>query len=524
VPTREWEVEVLARDPVLLLFVVVAAGAALGRVRVWGFSLGPAAALFCGLAVSAVDPRLRLPEVVQTFGLVVFAYTTGVASGPAFVAGLRRRGVPAAIAVVLTLVAAASVAAVLAPLVHVRGAGAGGLLAGAVTNTPALASVVGRPGTNPVVAYSLAYPAGVLGMLLAAHVVLRPGRHSPACEAAPLVSWTVEVTESGLPRIGALRDEHPLAFGRTAAGPELSVATPDTVLRPGDRVTVVGNRHDVEHFTDEVGRRAEAHLALDRGRLDFRRIVLSSRRLAGRPLGELDLPQRFGAIPTRVRRGDVDLVARDDLVVEVGDRIRVVAPGDRMRQVARYLGDSERGLAEIDAVSLALGIVAGLVVGLVTVPLPGRAEFSLGAAGGPLVAGLVLGALGRVGPVNFRMHHQESTTLRQIGTLLFLAAVGTRSGSAFASAVTSWRGVEIVAAGVAVTTVTVVVATYAARRVLRLDPATAAGMLAGVQTQPAVLAFASERTGHDDRVNVGYALVYPVAMLVKLLFAQLIAG
>jgi putative transport protein len=135
-----------------------------------------------------------------------------------------------------------------------------------------------------------------------------------------------------------------------------------------------------------------------------------------------------------------------------------------------------------------------------------------------------LGALGRVGPVNFRLHHQEATTLRQIGTLLFLAAVGTRSGSAFASAVTSWHGVEIVLAGVLVTAVAVVAATSAARRVLRLDPVTAAGVLAGMQTQPAVLAFASGRTGHDDRVNVGYALVYPVAMLVKLVLAQLIAG
>lgn len=513
----------LARNPVLLLFVVVGAGAALGRIRVRGFSLGPAAALFCGLAVSAFDPRLQLPEIVQTFGLVVFAYTTGVASGPAFVGGLRRRGVPAAIAVVLTVCAAALAAAALASFVHVHGAGTGGLFAGAVTNTPALASVVGRPGTNPVVAYSLAYPAGVLGMLLAAHVMLRRGRDA-ADDRARLVSWTVEVTEPGLPRIAQLRDERPLAFGRATTGPDLTVATPDTVLQPGDRVTVVGNRRDVEQFADEVGRRAEAHLALDRGRLDFRRIVLSSRQLAGRALGELGLPERFGAIPTRVRRGDVDLVARDDLVVEAGDRIRVVAPGDRMREVARYLGDSERGLAEIDAVSLALGIVAGLLVGLVQLPLPGGARFSLGSAGGPLVAGLVLGALGRMGPMNFRLHHQEATTLRQIGTLLFLAAVGTRSGSAFASAVTSWHGVEIVLAGVVVTAVAVVVATSTARRVLRVDPVTAAGVLAGMQTQPAVLAFASERTGHDDRVNLGYALVYPVAMLVKLVLAQLIAG
>jgi putative transport protein len=515
---------VLEGNPVLLLFVVVAAGAAFGRVKFRGFSLGPAAALFCGLATSALDPKLQLPEVVQTFGLVVFAYTTGVASGPSFVGGLRRRGLSAAAAVVVTVGVAAIAAAVVAPLVGVHRAGVGGLFAGAVTNTPALATVVGKPGTNPVVAYSLAYPAGVLGMLLAAHLVLRAKHGTAASDAEPLVSWTVEVTRPGLPPLGELQSEHRLAFGRAATATDLAVATPETRLRPGDRVTVVGTRNRVKQFTEVAGHRSAAHLALDRGTLDFRRIVLSSRKLAGRTLGELELTARFGAIPTRVRRGDVDLVARDDLVVEVGDRIRVVAPLERMSDVATYLGDSERGLGEIDAVSLALGIVAGLLVGLVKLPLPGGSSFSLGSAGGPLVAGLVLGAIGRVGPVSFRLYHQESTTLRQIGTLLFLAAVGTRSGSAFAHAVSSWHGVGIVAAGVVVTTVTVVVASCAARRVLGLDPVTASGMLAGMQTQPAVLAFASERTANDDRVNVGYALVYPVAMLVKLLLAQLLAS
>lgn len=184
----------------------------------------------------------------------------------------------------------------------------------------------------------------------------------------------------------------------------------------------------------------------------------------------------YGATASRLRRGDVDLVARPDLVVQMGDRLRVIAPRSRMGEVSRHLGDSERGVFDINPTALALGIGLGIMLGLVRIPLPGGG-FSIGAAAGTLVVGLAFGHLGRIGPLVTSMSHGASNVLSTLGMIVFLAYAGT----------------------------------------------TAAGVLAGAQTQPAVLAFAVEQTGSDVRVGIAYALIFPAAMITKILLAQLLA-
>src|SRR5205085_1330852 len=164
-------------------------------------------------------------------------------------------------------------------------------------------------------------------------------------------------------------------------------------------------------------------IELERRVFDIRRILVSSRAVAGRPLDELELPQRFGAEVTRVRRGDVDLVATPDTIVELGDRVRVLAPRERLREVSAYFGDSLRRIGEIDVLTLSLGLAGGLALGLVPVPLPGGGSFELGFAGGPLLVALALGAIGRTGPLVWQLPYTANLTLRQLGTILFLAGV-----------------------------------------------------------------------------------------------------
>ena len=220
-------------------------------------------------------------------------------------------------------------------------------------------------------------------------------------------------------------------------------------------------------------------------------------------------------------RGDVDLLASPDLVVQQGDRIRVIAPRARLAEVAGYLGDSERGPGDLNPVGLFVGLALGVLVGLVAVPLPGGAEFALGVAAGPLVVGLVLGRAARTGPIVWSIPYTASSALQQLGALVFLAAAGSRAGSEVAAALSSPHGLRILLAGLLVAA-TAALGMLLIARLWRVGGARMAGMVAGAQTQPAVLAFARERARDVERVSLGYALVFPAAMLVKILAVQVL--
>lgn len=520
-------IDVLVDHPLLLVFTVLAAGALLGAVRVRGVSLGPAGALFAGLALSAIDERLAIPELVGSLGLALFTYTIGLASGPAFFASLRSQvGTLGGVALALALAAAAALA-VGALWGFDRGTTAG-LYAGSLTNTPALAAAREAldDSTAPVVGYSVAYPVGVLAMIAAAALVLRRGRLRPNADdlvlPADLTTTTFVVrTAAGIP-VAALgeRFSGSVVVGRVERAGSQLVPGAEFTLLAGDLVSVTSPRRLVGDLTAVLGPPAGTQLSDDRSTLDMRRIAVSNRLVTGRSLAELDLHGRFGAVATRVRRGDVDLLAHDDTVVLPGDRLRIVAPRDRIGEISRFLGDSERRIAEIDAVGFMLGIVAGLALGLVEVPMLGG-HFSLGTAGGPLVVGLVVGRLERTGPLVWQPPYGANLALRQFGTILFLGTVGSRSGAALVDALSSPDGAKLATAAVAVVAVAAVVTATVGRALLGLGGARLAGTIAAVETQPAVLAFVNEQSD-DDRIGTAYAVVFPLAMLLKIVLAQLL--
>jgi putative transport protein len=527
-------VDLLAGDPVLLVFLVVGLGAGLGTVRVKGVGIGPAAALFVGLAVGAIDESLSGTQgltVLRELGLVLFTYTIGLASGPTFFNGVRRGGATAAGVTAALVVGLGGLCAAAAALLDLSPAERTGLFAGATTNTPALqaASDTLTEG-DPVIAYSLAYPTAVAAMLVMVSLVL--GRRlplpatleppAPPPPPADVINWTVAVTATGLPTLDELRSRYPgIGFSRVERNGRVDIATAEHRLDRGDVVVVLGPEAAVEAFARQVGERSDRHLPLDRSQLDFRRIAVSNRKLAGQRLADLDLPHQHGVVPTRVRRGDQDFVATDDFELELGDRVRVVGPTDRLAQVARLLGDSERRLAEVDALGFALGATAGVALGTAAVHV-GSVELGLGVGGGPLVVGLALGVVSRTGPITWQIPHAANQVIRQLGILMFLACAGLGSGTAFADAITTRQGLELVAAGTVVAVLFAASVPLVITLVARRDAVEAAGMLAGIETQPAALAYGLDRTANDDRISRAYALVFPVAMVTKIVVVQLL--
>lgn len=541
---RDLAVRLLAQNPLLLLFLVVAVGYPLGRVRVRGSELGVAAVLFVGLGAGTLDPSLALPEVVYMLGFAIFIYTVGLSSGPAFLESLRRDGLRQTGLAVGAAAAGGALAVAAGRLLHLDRATTAGLFAGSLTNTPALAAALetlkrsasGPVLAEPVVAYSISYPMGVVGVVLAIRVAARLWRPDLAEEERrlaelgssnePLSSETVRVAQDmgGLTIDELVRGlRWRVIFGRIRREGALRIAAPDERLLPGDLVTVVGPQAEIERVAARIGAVSEERIDQDRSEFDIRRIFVSVPEVAGRPLAELDLPRRLGAVITRVRRGDVDLLPTAELRLVIGDRVRVLAPVRQLAEVSAYFGDSYRAASEVDILTFGLGLALGLVVGIVPIPLPGGVRVSLGFAGGPLVVALVLGTVERTRGMVWSLPFSANVALRQIGLILFLAGIGTRAGQGFAAAVAGGSGLPIFAAGAVITFAVALGTLYVACRLMRVPMSLAMGMVAGVHTQTAVLGYALEQS-RNEVPSLGFASLYPAATLAKLVLVQILVA
>jgi putative transport protein len=424
---------------------------------------------------------------------------------------------------------------------------AAGLFAGSLTNTPALAGVLElvrdeAPAAaaeglldEPVVGYSVAYPLGVLGPILAITALrgfyrIDYRREAERLDDARLVqesiaNVTVRVTNPDVAG-WSVRDLHrgrrlTVVMSRVQHGDRLGVADGDTVLALGDRVVLVGRPDDVTRAAGLLGEEDPERLDADRSAYDTRRIVVSRKDLVGRRIRDLELPERHSAVVTRVRKGDIDVIASGDTVLELGDRVRVVAPRDRLPEISALFGDSYRVLSEVDLLSFGLGISLGLLVGLVPVPLPGGVTFTLGSAGGPLLVGLVLGAIRRTGPLVWTLPYGANLTLRQVGLILFLAAVGLKSGYTFVSTFAQSGGGTLLLLGAIVSILVPVLTIVVGYSVLRVPFGVLTGIVAAVHTQPAILGFATEQS-RDESPSMGWSLVYPISMISKIVLAQVV--
>lgn len=540
-------VEFLIEEPLLLLFIVSGLGYLLGNIKVKGISLGVAAVLFVGLAFGALSPDMHLPPVIVDLGLIIFVYTIGLSSGPGFFASFRRKGLRDNSFVFLMLILAALLTAGFSFALNLKATVAAGMYAGSLTNTPALAGILETIARNapvdqletvaaePVIGYSVAYPMGVIGLLLAVYTMQRVFKIDYKAEAKTLRQYNIveqdlytrTVLISNPSAIGVpvselfRRHEWDVVLSRIRREGELALTTGDTIFNAGDEVTLIGTPEEVDRAVAGLGRPSGKQLELDRSEYDFRRIFVSNHDIAGRSLNELDLPRAYGAIVSRVRRGDIDLLARGDTVLELGDRARVVARRTDMPRITALFGDSYKALSEVNLLTLSFGLALGVLIGLIPIPLPGGVVITLGMAGGPLLVGLVLGAVRRTRGLVWTIPYSANLTLRQIGLSMLLAGIGIRSGYTFLTNFTASGGLQVFFAGALITLLIAFLTLIIGYKVLKVPFGMLTGMLAGLGTQPAALGFGLQQAD-NELPNLGYALVFPVATITKVIVAQLL--
>lgn len=528
----------LADNPVLVLFLLIGLGMLVGHIKIKGVSLGAAAVLFAGIILAAwgvsQGVTIEVPASLGTLGLAIFTFAIGVQSGPNFFHVIRTAVGPLALMLGVFVVAAAAGLGVGRAL-GMDSALIAGTFAGAITNTPALAAagnaatMAGNPDGVAVatVGYAVAYLYGVIGMLFFCLLALRY-RRSDKDKPSPLVNRTIRVEREDSPLIGDIAEtiSGELKFSRLRRGESGPITRP----RPTDRVnvddlvTVVGTQDAVNQVIKALGHGSSHSLIEDRRYLDFRRITVSDPKLAGHTVAELGVDEKFGATISRVRRGDTDMVGTPDLVLQQGDRVRVVGPTSRMKEISKYFGDSSRGLSSINPVALGIGMAIGIIIGEWKFLTPTGATFSIGSAAGTLLVGLIFGKIGRIKGFVTALPFTATAVLAEFGLLVFLAQAGTKAGGQIANAFTGGDWWKILVTGFVITTI-VGFGLYASMRwIVKMGGTRLSGLLGGAQTQPAVLAFANERTGADPRVALGYAMVYPVAMIGKIFVAQILGG
>ncbi|GAB4398071.1 MAG: aspartate:alanine exchanger family transporter [Microscillaceae bacterium] len=548
-------IEILLENKLLLLFLVIALGYFLGKLNIGGFSLGIAAVLFVGIFFGSLHPEMFLPDVIYTVGLVLFVYTIGLRSGPSFFASFKKSGFRDNLLVIGILLISALFTAWVGHLLALKNTLIAGVFCGSLTNTPALASLIDvlkqsqaslspealrQVLAEPVIGYSLTYPIGVMGVLLLFQLGMRIWHIRMADEQAATARIT-GVSRQPLRHIN-LKITNPTLDGKTIdeiedlLGLDLTVSrhlphsshhilipAEDTDrLRVQDIITLVGTEEELARIQVQMGELTEQDLVQDRGEVDYRRMFVSNPKIVGKTIAQLKLHARYQAVVTRLRRGDMDLPVRENMVLEAGDRVRVIAPKENMEAVGKYLGDSYQHLSEVDYISISIGISLGLLVGMVAIPLPGGSQFKLGFAAGALLVALVLGKLGRTGPITWTMSYNANLTLRQMGAVFFLAGIGLKAGYSFFS--TFQRdGLQLILFGAGNTLLTAGLTIVICRYFFRMPYNLIMGLIAALHTQPACLAYANEKD-ETGAANISYATVFPMAMIGKILLAQWLLG
>lgn len=538
-------IETLQQSPLLLLFTVIAIGYGVGEVRIRGFKLGMAAVLFVGLGFGALSPDLTVPQFIIFLGLSIFVYTVGLSSAPAFFASFRRYGFQDVYFAIFTVVLSALTAFGIGKWLGFDAALTGGLYAGASTNTPALASLLDAiqkggadAGTmegmteQAVVGYSLAYPMGVIGVMIALVLlkkILKVDYQKEEKELARefalgqvLTSKTFKVEHEDIVDrpLRDFRRDHPgnIAFGRLQHLGETSLSTWDTRPEKDDQIVLIGSEEAIDEAAQFIGGPADNQLSYDRSVFDVRRMFVSNESIAGKTIASLNLNEQFNLLITRVQRGDMDLLATGDTTLELGDRILLVAYRDDLPAITKVFGNSYEALSKINLLSFGFGIALGLLLGMIEITLPGGYSFSLGFAGGPLIVALILGQLRRTGPIVWTLPYGANLTLRQVGLIFLLAGIGIRSGQTFIQTLYTPLGYQLFLAGGVIAVLTTVITLVVGYRLLKVPFSFLGGM---VGSQPAILDFAIERAGNKYPI-IGYSRLLPIVLIGKILAVQIL--
>ncbi len=524
--------ELILGQPVIALFVIIGSGLLIGRIRIYGVSLGSSGVIFTAIAFGAMG--YTIPDSIGAIGLVLFVYCVGITAGPTFFRAFVEQGADLAKLGVLLVTVGAGATVLFGWLTGAPLDLSVGIFAGAMTSTPALAAALDNiqsPGVS--IGYGIAYPFGVVGVVLFVQLLPRLlGKNldeearalgPPAGRAQDIRRVLVEVRNPALfgKKVceATLLPNSRCQISRVLWDDTLVPLTPETQFEEGQCVLVVGESDRLPDIVDYLGRESDRHYHLDLERTRMK-VVATSPDITGKTLRQLNVLNRFGVTVSRIIRNEVTLIPNADSTVQRTDVLHCVGEPEDLRKFAEFAGHRARVLDETDLISLNVGIIAGMILGMAPIALPGTGGFTLGMSGGPLLVGLVLGHFGHVGKIRGHIPRAARMLLTESGLVFFLASAGIKAGGQFFD-VLSQYGVMLVVMGAAVTLAPMAVGYVFARRVLKLNLLQTLGGTCGSMTSTPGLGALSDKTDSEIPA-ISYATAYPVALILMTVFAKVI--
>lgn len=535
---------------VLILSLVIALGIMLGKIKVAGVSLGVTWILFVGIVFGHFNLNLdeHLLHFLKEFGLILFVYSIGLQVGPGFFSAFKKGGLTLNMLAVIVIFIGVVLTIIMHFITGVPMTTMVGILSGAVTNTPGLGAAQqansdfhGVDAPEIAMGYAVAYPLGVIGAilaLLALRYILRVNSQKEEEDAEVGLGHLQELTVRPISveiRNEALqnkkiRDLKPLVnrsfvisrIQHEGDSDEVKLVNADTELKVNDKILFIANPIDVEAIVAFFGRRIEMDWDKADTKHISRRILITKPELNGKSLAQLKIRNNFGSSITRINRSGVDLVASPNLQLQMGDRVTIVGTELAVSQAEKVLGNSMKRLNHPNLIPIFLGIALGCLLGSLPFVFPGIPQpVKLGLAGGPLIVSILISRFGPQYKMITYTTMSANLMIREIGISLFLACVGLGAGKGFIDTVVYQGGFVWIGYGAIITVVPILLGGLIGRLGFKLNYYTLIGVLSGTNTNPPALAYSSELTSCDAPA-VGYATVYPLAMFLRVLSAQLL--
>lgn len=536
---------------VLVYSVVVASGVALGKLGYKGLSFGIACVLFTGILAGhfGFTVNKEIVEFIREFGLILFVYTMGLQVGPGFFASLQKQGLKLNLLAVFCVLLSIGVVIAIFLLSNISLPALVGLMSGAVTNTPGLgaaqqtlkdlSAVHTELQSLPPIGtfYALAYPGGVIGIILCMIIFKRIYKINIEKETQLLVQKNMEQMPKpvainlqvknpslvGKP-VQALFDTLPSKFvvSRIYQDNEVRQATKDTILYEDNVIMIVAQPHDIDRLRTIVGQQSNMDLSQMSGRLVAKKIRITKKEAYLHSLAYLDTTKNFGVTITRISRAGIEFIPAGSTRLQFGDMVTAIGEEKQVNEVIKRFGNSEKKLMEPHIAGLFLGIGLGVIFGSIPFAFPGLSvPVKLGLAGGPLIIAILISRFAGFFPLTSYVTQSANYMVREIGIVLFLASVGLIAGPEFIRTLTSSEGPMYLLLGASITVIPLVITALVSRLIFKLNYLEICGLLAGASTDPPALSFSIQMAG-SDAPAISYAGVYPLTMFLRILMPQLL--
>ncbi|MBR8705400.1 putative transporter [Bacteroides pyogenes] len=534
---------------VLILSLVIAFGIILGKVKLWGVSLGATWILFVGILFGHLNMNLdpHLLHFMKEFGLILFVYSIGLQVGPGFFSAFKKGGLTLNMLAIIVVVLGVGITVALHFITGLPITTMVGILSGAVTNTPGLGAaqqaysdLSGIDAPEIALGYAVSYPLGVVGIILsliALKYFMRINTEKEEKQAEEGLGQQQELTVhpisieirneavNGL----SVKELHPLLNRKFVIsrikyreGGETELVNSDTTLHVGDKILIISTPVDIEAIIVFFGKEVTMEWGKLNKELISRRILITKPELNGKTLAQLKIRNNFGASITRVNRSGVDLVATPQLQLQMGDRVTIVGTELAVSHTEKVLGNSLKRLNHPNLIPIFIGIALGCILGSIPFTFPGIPQpMKLGLAGGPLIVSILISRFGPKYKLITYTTMSANLMLREIGISIFLACVGLGAGKGFVETIINEGGYTWIGYGVIITILPLLIAGLVGRYYFKLNYFTLIGVLAGATTDPPALSYSNDLTS-TDAPAVGYATVYPLTMFLRVLTAQML--